>query len=59
MPLFMEEDETLNPVDIGFLRGVEIVLQPDRLAYTIQKFCPGFCIQLDSPSLLEAHSKMM
>ena len=49
MPLFMEENEALDPVDIGFLRGVGVVLQSDRLAYTIQKFGPGFCFQLDSP----------
>jgi hypothetical protein len=38
MSFVVEEDVTLNPSDIGFLRANRVVLEPDGIAHLVKQF---------------------
>jgi len=55
MSLVMIEDETLGPVDVGFLAAVGVVLEPDGVAYTFDKLSAGLIEQPPFGSLCHAN----
>jgi hypothetical protein len=39
----VEENVTLNPGDIGFLRANRVVLEPDGIAHLVKQFLRTVC----------------
>jgi hypothetical protein len=38
MSFIVKEDETLDPVDVGFLGAVTVVFKPERAPYLVEQF---------------------